>query len=70
MGVAKPKHVIVYSNANGQEPFTNWLYGLRDIMGRKRILARVARLEQGNFGDCEPVGEGVSKNLLEGVSPS
>ena len=59
--IAKPKRVIVYADANGNEPFTDWLYGLRDIMGRKRILARVARLEQGNYGDCEPVGEGVSE---------
>ncbi len=47
-GAAKPKSVIAYADANGSEPFTDWLYGLRDIMGRKRILARVARLEQGN----------------------
>ncbi len=63
-GTAKPKSIIVYVDANGKEPFTDWLYGLRDIMGRKRILARIARLEQGNFGDCEPVGEGVSELRL------
>lgn len=62
--IAKPKRVIVYANANGVEPFADWLNGLRDIMGRKRILPRVARLEQGNYGDCEPVGEGVSELRL------
>ena len=61
---AKPKRVIVYADEKGKEPFTDWLYELRDIMGRKRILARIARLEQGNFGDCEPVGEGVSELRL------
>ncbi len=63
-GAAKPTSVIVYADKNGREPFTDWLYGLRDIMGRKRILARIARLGQGNFGDCEPVGEGVSELRL------
>ena len=63
-GTAKPKSVIVYADEKGKEPFTDWLYGLRDIMGRKRILARIARLGQGNFGDCEPVGEGVSELRL------
>jgi putative addiction module killer protein len=61
---AKPKSLIVYADENGKEPFTDWLFGLRDIMARKRILARVARLEQGNYGDCEPVGAGVSELRL------
>jgi putative component of toxin-antitoxin plasmid stabilization module len=51
--MAKPKRVIVYTYAHGNEPFTDWLYGLRDIMGRKRILARIARPEQGNYGDIK-----------------
>jgi len=29
-----PKQVIVYARENGKEPFTEWLYGLRDVMGR------------------------------------
>jgi putative addiction module killer protein len=61
---AKPKRVIIYADDRGKEPFTDWLFSLRDPMGRKRILARIARLEQGNFGDCEPVGEGVSELRL------
>lgn len=58
---AKPKQVIVYADADGTEPFTDWLNSLRDVMGRKRILLRLTRLAAGNYGDCEPVGEGVSE---------
>jgi putative addiction module killer protein len=56
-----PKAVIVYQNARGNEPFTEWLHGLRDQKGRRSILTRVGRLEQGLFGDCRSVGEGVSE---------
>jgi putative addiction module killer protein len=56
-----PKQVIVYAKEDGKEPFTEWLYNLRDVIGRKRILARVSRLQQGNYGDCEPVGAGISE---------
>jgi putative addiction module killer protein len=58
---AVPRRVIVYTTPDGQEPFNEWMNGLRDVMGRKRILARVSRMQQGNFGDCKPVGEGVSE---------
>jgi putative addiction module killer protein len=59
--LAKPTRVIVFAEENGNEPFTQWLYDLKDSVGRKRILIRITRLEQGNYGDCEPVGEGVSE---------
>lgn len=58
---ASPKQVLVYATPDGKEPFTNWLNNLRDVVGRKRILARVSRLQQGNYGDCKSIGEGVSE---------
>jgi putative addiction module killer protein len=62
--LAKPSRVIVFADKDGKEPFTEWLYGLKDVMGRKRILIRITRLEQGNFGDCESVGEGISELIM------
>jgi putative addiction module killer protein len=61
---ARPKQVLIFADQEGKEPFTEWIYGLRDVIGRKRILARVTRLEQGNYGDCASVGEGVSELRL------
>lgn len=43
------------------EEFDAWLAGLRDKIGRARIAQRIRSAEAGNFGDCEPVGEGVSE---------
>lgn len=41
--------------------FAEWFADLRDHQGKRRIQARIDRAEDGNFGDCEPVGEGVSE---------
>lgn len=41
--------------------FDGWLRRLRDAKGKARILARIKSAEAGNFGDCEPVGDGVSE---------
>lgn len=41
--------------------FTTWFNDLRDEQARARINARIRRLSLGNFGDVEPVGEGVSE---------
>jgi len=43
------------------EEFDAWLAGLKDKVGRARIAYRIRSAEHGNFGDCEPVGEGVSE---------
>ena len=44
--------------------FDEWLSGLSDRRGKARILARLTSAEKGNFGDCEPIGEGVSEMQL------
>ena len=41
------------------DDFVRWLRKLRDREGRLRILKRLRRLSEGQFGDCQPVGEGV-----------
>jgi putative addiction module killer protein len=41
--------------------FDAWLAALADAKGKARILARLRSATLGNFGDCEPVGEGVSE---------
>lgn len=43
------------------EVFDDWFKALRDVRGKARIQARIDRAQLGNFGDCEPVGEGVSE---------
>ncbi|WP_321815330.1 MULTISPECIES: type II toxin-antitoxin system RelE/ParE family toxin [unclassified Paraburkholderia] len=50
---------------NRTEEFDDWLRGLADLVGRAKILARIRRAESGNFGDCEPVGDGVSEMRID-----
>ena len=47
------------------ELFDAWLGGLRDMNGRARIQARIDRAGLGNFGNCAPVGEGVSEMKID-----
>jgi putative addiction module killer protein len=43
------------------EVFDDWFMTLRDVRGKTRIQVRIDRAQLGNFGDCTPVGEGVSE---------
>lgn len=47
------------------EEFAAWLDGLRDAKGKARIISRLDLASLGNFGDCEPVGEGVSEMRID-----
>ncbi len=48
-----------YTDNNDKDLFKEWLNSLKDKQGLARIAARLLRLENGNFGDCKPVGESV-----------
>ena len=39
--------------------FAAWMRKLRNIGAKARILSRLDCAALGNFGDCEPIGEGV-----------
>lgn len=41
--------------------FDQWLRRLRDPIGKARITIRIRSAQAGNFGDCAPIGEGVSE---------
>ena len=43
------------------EAFDAWFSGLKDKQAARRVQVRIDRAEDGNFGDCAPVGEGVSE---------
>lgn len=62
---AFPREVHVYQTADGSAPFSDWLNGLRDTKARAKIRVRIDRVGLGNFGDCEPVGEGVHELRID-----
>lgn len=63
--MAQPKELQIYRTPNGQEPFTEWLKSLQDRRTRKRIQARIDRIESGNLGDHKSLGDGVFEFRLQ-----
>ena len=41
--------------------FDDWFLRLKDRQAKRRIQARIDLVEFDHFGDCKPVGEGVSE---------
>jgi len=54
-----------YRTPAGDEPFTQWLSDLSDRPARARVLARLERLEVGNFGDARFLRDGVSELRID-----
>lgn len=50
---------------NQTDQFSEWLQGLIDIKGQTRIMARIRLAGLGNFGDCKPVGAGLSEMRID-----
>lgn len=43
------------------EQFDTWFKDIRDRKAKTLVQVRIDRMENGNFGDCQPVGNGVSE---------
>lgn len=52
-------HILIYSLANGKEPFVRWLNSLKDNVAQAKIKSRLNRIRLGNLGDFKSVGGGV-----------
>ncbi len=51
--------ILIYVTRNGKSPFQTWLENLKDKKGRSLIKTRIDRIEDGNFGDCKSLSEGI-----------
>jgi putative addiction module killer protein len=60
-----PRELRLYENSSGACPFEDWLEALRDAKGRAQIQVRLDLLEQGNLGDCRPVGDGLKELRID-----
>ncbi len=51
--------VEIYQDEHGREPFTQWLYSIKDTRTRARIDHRLERMRVGNLGDFRALGSGL-----------
>lgn len=58
-------YIEIYRTSTEKEPYTEWVESLdKNVLAR--IDARITRIERtGNFGICEPVGDGVFELKLD-----
>jgi len=47
------------------DTFDRWYARLRDNVAKRCIQMRIDRAEDGHFGDCKPVGDGVSEMRVD-----
>ena len=52
-------------HAEETKEFSDWINGLRDVVGRARIQARIERLRQGNPGDHSTLRGGVKELKMD-----
>ena len=57
----RPRSLQIYRTPNDRRPFAEWLESIQDLRTQDRIDRRLERLANGNFGDCQSIGGGVSE---------
>ena len=53
------RRIEYYRTAGGHVPYWEWHNSLEDAKTQAVVDVRLARVRAGNFGSCQPVGEGV-----------
>jgi putative addiction module killer protein len=62
---SRPREIRIYESENGKRPFSDWMDELEGQRVYGIILNRIDRVEKGNLGDCDGVGEGVSELRID-----
>lgn len=62
---ATPRELLIYETEDGRVPFSEWMDGLEGNPIYATVMARLGRVEQGNFGEHRSVGEGVSEFVFD-----
>jgi putative addiction module killer protein len=55
--------VIEYEEEQGTRPFSKWFSAL-NVQAALKVRTAIARMEDGNFSNVKPVGQGVSECRL------
>ena len=61
---AIPRDIFFFETKDGRTPARDWLDRIEGQPAYNRIMARLDRVEEGNFGEHRPVGEGVSELVV------
>ena len=54
---ASPKQIVYYLSPDGKVPFKVWFTKIQDIRLKQAVTQRLNRMADGNYGDCESVGD-------------
>ena len=65
----RPRQIEYYVTDDDVCPFKDWLYSLADPTGRIQIDKRLLKLELGNFGEWDDVGDGVIELIFKNKGP-
>ncbi|MBD1924857.1 type II toxin-antitoxin system RelE/ParE family toxin [Trichocoleus sp. FACHB-90] len=60
-----PREIRLYITSDGRIPFKEWFDSLRDAKTQVKIDTRLNRVELGNLGDYQSVGEGVCELRID-----
>jgi len=61
---AIPREIFVFETEDGRVPFRDWMKQVKRQPIYEKVVGRLERLEEGNFGEHRPVGEGVSELII------